>query len=250
MHSRPAAQEFPLDLPLESSQENSQRSVASSCKPEPVASSPAKPKASSKRPVPEPSHASKKPKVETEVKQEAPDASRWVRWTGSCLHIELGGRRIKDNTAAAVAKLMTSVLTKIRARQKAPEVSLNLSGNRLGKDGLMVLLQAVEGSHVVSLDLQWNRIDAGAAMWLSSWMCKQPGGPPARLLLSHNRGIGEVAAQHLLEKLRGRPWVEAKYVGIRDVDPFLELLSTQAWASHVMVEQTDSVTLYSLQGKV
>ncbi len=160
--------------------------------------------------------------------------AKWVRLNGRVLQIELGGRRIKDAAAVAVAKLVRSVLEKFRARQSAPLVSLNRSGNRLGKAGLMTLLESIEKteSHLAVLNLEWNRIDASAVTWLASWLCKQPG-PPRKLVLSHNRAIGDMAAQHLFQSL-GRmcgnasntmPWIEAKYIGIRDVDAFMELLS-------------------------
>lgn len=164
--------------------------------------------------------------------------AKWVHLNGRILQIELGGRRIKDAAAVAVAKLVRSVLEKFRARQSTtPLVSLNLSGNRLGKGGLMTLLETVEKteSHLAVLNLEWNRIDASAVTWLASWLCKQAG-PPRKLVLSHNRGIGDMAAQHLFQSLgrmceRGKagpttmPWIEAKYIGIRDVDAFMELLS-------------------------
>lgn len=164
--------------------------------------------------------------------------AKWVHLNGRILQIELGGRRIKDAAAVAVAKLVRSVLEKFRARQSTrPLVSLNLSGNRLGKAGLMTLLETVEKteSHLAVLNLEWNRIDASAVTWLASWLCKQAG-PPRKLVLSHNRAIGDMAAQHLFQSLgrmceRGKagptamPWIEAKYIGIRDVDAFMELLS-------------------------
>ncbi|CAK9022990.1 unnamed protein product [Durusdinium trenchii] len=210
---------------------------------------------SSKRSLPHPVHPevqSKKVKKEKvgdaeELKKEpeenkpglsrsGSDVSKWIHWDGHLLQVELGGRRIKDGAAAAVAQLLRSVLEKCQARRPSVrEVSFNLAGNRLGKDGLMVLLQAVEsaGKHVACLDLEWNRIDACAAMWLASWIAKQSCSP-RKLLLSHNRSIGDNAAQHLFQTV-GRacvnkgatilPWIEAKYIGIKDPDTFLQLLS-------------------------
>ena len=171
------------------------------------------------------------------ISRSGSEVSRWINWDGRQLQVELGGRRIKNAAATAVARLVQSVLEKCKARQPGKwEVSLNLAGNCLGKDGLMVLLQAVEaaGKRVSCLNVEWNRIDANAAMWLASWISKQSSAP-RKLLLSHNRSIGDTAAQHLFQTI-GRlasskdssmflPWIEAKYIGIKDPDAFLELLS-------------------------
>lgn len=163
-------------------------------------------------------------------------ASKWIRINDGLVQIELGGRRIKDAAAVDVAKLVRSVLERLRSRQRSSKqlLSLNLAGNRLGKHGLMTLLQALdvlESLELSVLNLEWNRIDASAVTWLASWLSKQAH-PPRKLLLSHNSAIGEMAAQHLFQTLgviskrsSTMPWVEAKYIGIKDLDAFMELLS-------------------------
>ena len=180
-----------------------------------------------------------KAQIEQSSAQSPKSESKWIQFNDGLLHIDLAGRRIKDAAAADVAKLVRSILEKLRARhsssfKSSPRVSLNLAGNRLGKTGLMILLQSLEVMENLQIDvlsLEWNRIDASAVTWLASWLSKLQG-PPRKLLLSHNSAIRDVAAQHLFQSL-GRisvnssiiPWIEAKYIGIKDLDAFLEVLA-------------------------
>ena len=164
------------------------------------------------------------------------ETSKWIQLNGGLLQIELGGRRIKDAAAVDVAKLVRSVLGKLQARRSCfkPRVSLNLAGNRLGKTGLMTLLQSlevIESLEIAVLNLEWNKIDPSAVTALASWLSKRDS-PPEKLLLSHNSAIGDMAAQHLFQTLGGMrrkssvmPWIESKYIGIKDLDAFMEVLS-------------------------
>ena len=162
-------------------------------------------------------------------------STSWIQLNGGLLQIELGGRRIKDAAALHVAKLVRSVLGKLtRHPCFKPRVSLNLAGNRLGKAGLMTLLQSLEvmeSLEIAVLNLEWNRMDPSAVTALASWLSKRDS-PPQKLLLSHNSAIGDMAAQHLFQTLGGMrrkssvmPWIESKYIGIKDLDAFMEVLS-------------------------
>ena len=161
---------------------------------------------------------------------------KWIYRKGPCLYVDLCGRRMKDSAAATVAKFVRGVLGKVSAAATL-DLCLMLSGNRLSQSGLQAFLNLAEetGHHVSCLDLERNRLDADTLEWLGEWLTKQRRGPPQKLLLSHNHRIGSKAIKDLLQRLgrsqrfqSGRElplWIEARFVGIEDVDTLLDTVS-------------------------
>ncbi|CAE7856879.1 unnamed protein product [Symbiodinium necroappetens] len=166
-----------------------------------------------------------------------PAVPRWIYRRGACLFVDLGGRRIKDSAAATVAKFLQSVLEKVNAvstGSTALDLCLLLAGNRLSRGGLEAFLNVAKetGHHVSCLDVERNRLDPEAMQWLAEWLTRQRRGPPQKILLSHNRGIGDEAAKDFLQLLgrsqSGREiplWIEARFVGIKDIDALLDAVS-------------------------
>ena len=158
---------------------------------------------------------------------------KWIYRKGQSLFVDLGGRRMKDAAAATVAKFVRSILEKVRGASTL-DLCLLLAGNRLGQSGLEAFLNTARetGHHVSYLDVERNRLDADAVDWLAGWLTKQRRGPPQKLLLSHNRSIRDAAAKDFLQRLgrsqsgRNLPlWVEARFIGISDVEALLDELS-------------------------
>eukprot|EP00439_Symbiodinium_sp_Y106_P074721 s1539_g14.t1 len=163
---------------------------------------------------------------------DTPAVPKWIYRKGPCLFVDLGGRRIKDSAAATVAKFLQSVLE--RVREVALDLCLLLAGNRLGRSGLEAFLNVAKetGHHVSCLDVERNRLDPDAMQWLAEWLTRQRRGPPQKILLSYNRSIGDEAAKDFLQLLgrsqSGREiplWIEARFVGIKDIDTLLDALS-------------------------
>ena len=163
---------------------------------------------------------------------------KWIYRKGSCLFVDLGGRRIKDSAAMTVAKFVRAALEKVRGARVGGVASLDLclllAGNRLSRRGLEAFLSAAKetGHHVSCLDVERNRLDPDAMQWLAEWLTRQRKGPPQKILLSHNRSIGDSAVKSFLQLLgrsrsgRDLPlWVEARFVGIKDVEAVLDELS-------------------------
>ncbi|CAE7555737.1 unnamed protein product [Symbiodinium sp. CCMP2456] len=166
-----------------------------------------------------------------------PAVPKWIYRKGPCLFVDLGGRRIKDSAAATVAKFLQSVLEKVkgvRTGSTALDLCLLLAGNRLSRSGLEAFLKVAKetGHHVSCLDVERNRLDPEAMQWLAEWLTRQRRGPPQKILLSHNRSIGDEAAKDFLQLLgrsqSGREiplWIEARFVGIKDIDALLDAVS-------------------------
>eukprot|EP00930_Biecheleria_cincta_P100497 TRINITY_DN92128_c0_g1_i1.p1 TRINITY_DN92128_c0_g1~~TRINITY_DN92128_c0_g1_i1.p1 ORF type:complete len:747 (-),score=114.31 TRINITY_DN92128_c0_g1_i1:179-2383(-) len=162
----------------------------------------------------------------------------WISRKGSRVTVDLGGRRIKDPAASVLAQVMKQSLEQIQASSSNIVVSLHLAGNKLQKSGIASFLKALEqtGLPLARLDLERNRLDSTAGMWLAAWLSRQTRGPPEELLLSLNSGLGDAALKALLESLGVKitasnisipVWVEASFTGLKDIDSLLESLSAQ-----------------------
>eukprot|EP00747_Dinoflagellata_sp_TGD_P088348 gnl/TRDRNA2_/TRDRNA2_163964_c0_seq2.p1 gnl/TRDRNA2_/TRDRNA2_163964_c0~~gnl/TRDRNA2_/TRDRNA2_163964_c0_seq2.p1 ORF type:complete len:480 (+),score=93.63 gnl/TRDRNA2_/TRDRNA2_163964_c0_seq2:52-1491(+) len=186
------------------------------------------------------------------VAQESLDSSRtpvcgtlclsmpaWISRRGRWLHVDLGGRRARDQAAMVLAEVVRAALSRLIEGSDGLLVSLQLTGNQLHREGLEALLEATSRgclngrARVADLAVERNKLDGRAATLLAAWCARQPGGPPDELHLSQNK-IGDEGAHALLSGLSrcatasALPiWVELSRNRIRQAGKLLDSLSTE-----------------------
>eukprot|EP00929_Paragymnodinium_shiwhaense_P074771 TRINITY_DN38268_c0_g1_i3.p1 TRINITY_DN38268_c0_g1~~TRINITY_DN38268_c0_g1_i3.p1 ORF type:complete len:944 (-),score=235.32 TRINITY_DN38268_c0_g1_i3:595-3426(-) len=168
---------------------------------------------------------------------------RWISRRGRLLHVDLGGRGIRDAAAALFGKVITGALAHAASRV-GPEddefaVCVQLAGNNLHKSGLEALLESVSsaGVRVAKLHLERNRLDGAAAAWLGSWLEKLPRGPPDEVYLGGNKidakgaralllALGGASSRALQSGRRSHPvWVEAQDNRIQNPTSLLDAVA-------------------------
>lgn len=162
------------------------------------------------------------------------ETPKWISRKGDVVHVDLGGRSMRDGAATVLAKVVRIALGHI-GPGAASSVAVHVAGNRLRKSGVSALLEAVtdSGIHVSHLDFERNYLGSDACRWLSDWCARQKSGPPEEIFISWNR-IGDTAMRcFLLELGRLHPgkrgvapiWVEARQTGLHSVDEVLDAVS-------------------------